>query len=163
MSEESASVPVSNDLRPRLGDFSSIVCFRALVVGVENILGSAAFATLVGAGRQRGKALVASLNGSGLGLADAQRLLDGAVGAGGTRLCEVPRVDVEDDGRTVVVYLSETICSADEPAGSARRLTFTLGAIQGAIEELAGRAYNAKQTGSVLRGQDYDIITLTAR
>lgn len=163
MSVGTKNLVVSADLRNGLGDFSSIVCFRALVVGVENILGRAAFGTLKGAGRERGWSLVKSLGKSGAGLDDARDLLDGALGATGTRLCNVEKVDVEDAGETVTIYLSETICSSDEPQGSDRKLTFTLGAIHGAVEELAGRKYDVQQIGSVLRGQDYDIVQLTAK
>ncbi len=156
-------IQAPNDLRPDLGDFSSIVCFRALVIGVENILGRAAHGTLVGAGRARGKALVASLGLSGQGFEGAQEKLDEALGPNGTRLCRVRRIEVSEGGEKVEVYLSETICSAGEPQGSSRRLTFTLGAVRGAVEELAGRDFNIKQTGSVLRGQDFDIATLIAK
>ncbi|MBX2804061.1 MAG: hypothetical protein KTR31_40670 [Myxococcales bacterium] len=149
------------DLRPDLGDFSSIVCFRALVIGVEHILGRAAHGTLVGAGRRRGKQLVESLGLSGAGLDGVQEALDEALGPNGTRLCRVRRVEVNDGGDEVVVYLSETICSAGEPQGSERKLTFTLGAIRGAVEEVTGKTFRVKQTGSVLRGQDYDIVTLS--
>lgn len=152
---------VPNELRPELGDFSSIVCFRALIIGVENILGRAAHGTLVGAGRKRGHQLVQSLGLSGQGLEGAQEKLDEALGPNGTCLCRIRRIDAGED--QIVVYLSETICSAGEPQGSERRLTFTLGAVRGAVEELVGREFNVKQTGSVLRGQDYDIVTLTPK
>lgn len=150
------------ELRPDLGDFSSIVCFRALVIGIEDILGRAAHGTLVRAGRARGHGLVDSLGLRGQGLGNAQEHLDAALGPMGTRLCRVRRVEVNEGGDEVLVYLSETICSAGEEPGSDRRLSFTLGAIRGAVEAFADRTYRVKQTGSVLRGQDYDIVTLTA-
>ena len=47
---------VTNQLRPELGDFSSIVCFRAVVTGIEEALGEkAALISLIAAGRVRGK------------------------------------------------------------------------------------------------------------
>ena len=49
-------IPATNQLRTELGDFSSIICFRALVVGTEEALGEKAAAiALIAAGRSRGK------------------------------------------------------------------------------------------------------------
>ncbi|MEZ4320317.1 MAG: hypothetical protein R3F61_22750 [Myxococcota bacterium] len=153
------------DHRPTLGDFSSIVCFRAVVVGMEEALGKrAALVSLKAAGRLRGAQLVESLGLTGKGPDDSVALakaLDDALGAQGTRLCYVPRVD--RDGENFTVYLKETICSADEPMGSDRELSFTFGALHGAIEALYGVKLRGKQTGSVLRGQDFDIISLEPR
>lgn len=36
------SSAIGSELRPQLGDYSSIVCFKALVVGVEKALGERA-------------------------------------------------------------------------------------------------------------------------
>ena len=52
-----------NPLRQELGDFSSIICFKAVVVGVEEALGEKAAAiALISAGRQRGKKLAEELS-----------------------------------------------------------------------------------------------------
>lgn len=159
------SIPVDApcDLRGDLGDFSSIVCFRALLSGVENILGKAAYGTLVGAGRQRGHDLVGSLGLKGAGLLRAQQALDGALGPDGTRLCRVVDVDMDAEADTVTVRLSETIEGAGEPDGSDRRLTYTAGAIRGAVEALSGRTYRVQQTGFAPRGDAFDVLTLTAK
>jgi len=151
-------------MRKNLGDYSSIVCLKAMVVGLEDILGEkGAQANLVLAGRLRGKTIVKEL-----GLSHTDKPLSewliavkNAVGETGTRLCNI--ANVEEDGDTLRIYLNETVCSAGEEQGSSRRLTFTLGAIQGAVEEATGKKFTAKQTGSVLRGQDYDIIDLQER
>ena len=46
-------------LREKLGDFSSIVCFKAAITGMEEALGEKATAiALIAAGRSRGKNLV---------------------------------------------------------------------------------------------------------
>lgn len=148
-------------VRPTLGDFSSIICFRALVVGTEEALGAqAAGVTLKAAGRKRGKALVQSLGLSGAkpAAADITAALNKAIGLDGTRLCIVSDVAQSASGG-FVVKLSETICSAGEPQGSERQLTFTLGALHGALEELYGVKLRGKQTESVLRGGQYDTIT----
>jgi len=151
-------------MRENLGDYSSIVCLKALVVGLENILGeNGARVNLVLAGRIRGQTLVRDLGLSNTEkpLAEWFMVIKNALGKNGTRLCELVRI--EEDGDILRVYLSETVCSAGEEQGSARRLTFTLGAILGAVEEAIGKKFTAKQTGSVLRGQDYDIIDLQER
>ncbi|MCC6623629.1 MAG: hypothetical protein IT385_20390 [Deltaproteobacteria bacterium] len=151
----------SGTLRSELGDFSSIVCFKAVVVGVEETLGTqAAMATLKAAGRRRGRALAESL-GFGtkkLGLGDAARVLDEAIGKSGTRLCRVDRIT--QDGDTVRVALSETVCSAGEPQGSTRELSFTLGAVHGALEVLLGRKLRGRQVESILRGGAHDVVEL---
>ena len=148
-------------LRPTLGDFSSIVCFKAVVAGVEETLGTqAAWVALKSAGRMRGKALAQSL-GLGtrdLSLEEATAALRKALGDEGTRLCWVDAI--EQAGENYIVRLSETICSADEPQGSDRQLTFTLGAVHGAIEVVTGKRFRGKQIGSVLRGDTHDVVEL---
>lgn len=159
----------SSSLRPELQDFSSIVCFKSVVVGIEEALGPMAAAiALKAAGRQRGSALATSL---GFGTADisldaAQVALDKALGVAGTRLCAVDRIEQvtgPDGADAYRAYLRETICSAGEPQGSTRELSFTLGAVHGALEVLLRRKLRAKQVGSVLRGQTHDVIEFTAR
>lgn len=146
-------------LRPTLGDFSSIVCFKALVVGVEDTLGAqASNVALKAAGRMRGKALATSL-GFGdrvIPLAEAVDALRAALGKDGTRLCYVESITQEGD--EYVMSLSETVCSAGEPQGSDRQLTFTLGAVHGALEVMTQARFRGKQVGSVLRGDAYDVI-----
>lgn len=140
-------------MRPSLGDFSSIVCFKALITGVEDTLGpEGAAATFTQAGRLRGKTLASSLGvaGSKVPAAELAALLDGAVGAAGTKLCAVTAVRQEGDD--LIVDTAETVCSAGEPAGSSRRCTFTMGAVWGAIEAIYARSFSVRQTESVLNG-----------
>jgi predicted hydrocarbon binding protein len=152
----------SPQLRPVLGDFASIVCTKAIVVGVEQALGErAAHVALIAAGRARGRQLTAHLAGSNIPLADTAEILNTAIGVSGTRLCIVNKV--EEDGTAIRVSLSETLCSAGEAQGSPRILTFTMGAIQGAFEQLTGRQLKARQIESVLRGGAYDTIELNNR
>ncbi|MBD2110846.1 MULTISPECIES: hypothetical protein [Cyanophyceae] len=146
-------------LRTELGDFSSIVCFRALVVGTEEVLGEKAAAiALIGAGRQRGRQVAEQLGlaGQGRSLASVAEVLQAALGKDGTRLCIVDKI-VEAEEK-ISVYCRETICSAGEPEGSPRQLTFTLGAIQGVLESVTGKRLRGKQTESVLRGGNFDTI-----
>lgn len=149
-------------IRSNLGDFNSIVCFRALVVGVEEALGHrAAMVSLKAAGRRRGEQLVASLGLTGAAPEDPTAPLNAAVGKEGTRLCRVDKIE-RADGK-FRIYLSETVCSAEEPPGSTRELSFTFGAVHGAIEALYGLKLRGEQVGSVLRGQDHDIMELWER
>ena len=59
------------------------------------------------------------------------------------------------------MYCRETVCSAGEPQGSSRNLSFTLGAVQGAVEGMMSQRLRATQVESVLRGGDYDVVELT--
>jgi hypothetical protein len=87
-------------------------------------------------------------------------LLDNAVGKEGTRLTAVNKI--EKEGETIGVYCSETICSAGEEIGSPRKCTFSMGAIQGALEEITSQRLQGKHTESVLRGGQFDIFEFKA-
>lgn len=151
-------------LRSQLGEFNSIVCFKAAVVGVEQALGErAARVALTAAGRTRGRDLVASLglDGSSTTLDDAARKLGAALGEDGTRLCNIH--SIVEQGDEILVTVSETVCMAGEPMGSKRECSFTLGAVHGAVEALTGRKLRAKHTHSRWRGDADDIFTMTSR
>lgn len=150
---------VTTQLRPELGDFNSIVCFKAVVVGVEEALGEKAAAiAMIAAGRTRGKKLAADLGliGKSISLDELAQLLQNALGKEGTQLCIVDRI-VEENSK-YKVYCRETVCSAGEPQGSSRQVTFTLGALQGALEQTFGKRLRGKQIESVLRGGSHDVI-----
>ncbi len=145
--------------RSELGQFSSIVCFKAVVTGAEEALGEkAAMITLIAAGRTRGKQVAEQLGiaGKSTALAELAPLLQQALGKDGTRLCIVDKIEQTDE--SIKVYCRETICSAGEPQDSPRKLTFTQGAIQGVIEAVMGNRLRGKQTESVLRGSTHDVI-----
>lgn len=151
-------------LRKELGDFNSIICFRSVVTGLEKIMGTAAArGNLIRAGRLRGVEVVQDLGLSKTNkpLAEWSQLVGKAIGKDGTQLCTIS--NLEKDGDIYRVYLSETICSAGEEQGSSRELSFTQGAILGAVEEASGLRLSSKQTGSVLRGDDFDIVELKTR
>ncbi|GFE70485.1 hypothetical protein [Chroococcus sp. FPU101] len=158
-------MPVAQELlRPDLGDFSSIVCTKAIVIGLEDALGEkAAMIALVAAGRKRGKQLAESL---GLAKASDNMTMDEikvrvneAIGKEGTRLCIVDQI--LQVGEVYQVYTKETICSAGEPQGSSRNCTYTLGAIQGFLETFLDKRLRGKQTDSVLRGGTHDVLEFT--
>lgn len=151
-------------LRQELGDFSSIVCFKAVIVGVEEALGEkTATIALVAAGRQRGKKLAEDLNLAGQGaemaLEEVTEKVSYALGKDGTRLCVVDQLSQEGD--VYKVYTHETICSAGEPVGSTRQCGFTLGAIQGFLEAFLGKRLRGQHTESVLRGSNHDVFEYT--
>ena len=149
-------------MRKELGDFNSIVCFKAAVTGMEEALGEKATAiALTTAGRTRGKKLAEDLGlvGSILSLDDAAEKLKKALGKEGTCLCIIDKIVAE--GEIVKVYTSETFCSAGEPAGSPRKCTFTMGAVWGAVEQLMGKKFRGLHTESVLRGGTHDVFEFT--
>ncbi|WOD38136.1 hypothetical protein [Nodosilinea sp. E11] len=150
--------------RSELGDFSSIVCFKALISGLEEALGEkAAYISVVAAGRLRGKTLVTELGLAGQkpDLAAAAIAMNQALGKEGTRLCIVDKIEAFDDGYRV--YCRETVCSAGEPQGASTTLSFTLGAIQGALETMMEKRLRGTQVESVLRGSQHDIVELNFR
>jgi predicted hydrocarbon binding protein len=153
---------MSEQLREQLGDFSSIICLKAIITGMEDALGEKATAiSLIAAGRTRGKKLVEQL---GLertkDLESATQALAEALGSTGTRLLIIEKI-VQDE-TSIKVYTRETICSAGEPQGSTRQCTFTLGAVWGALEKVLGRRLQGKHTESVLRGGSHDVFEFTA-
>ncbi len=148
-------------LRQELGDFSSIVCLKAIVSGAEEALGEKATAiALIAAGRQRGKKLAEDLGlahqSEAISLEVITEKLGHALGKDGTRLCVVDKIVQEGD--VYKVYTRETICSAGEPEGSTRQCTFTLGAIQGFLEAYLGKRLRGQHTESVLRGASHDLL-----
>jgi predicted hydrocarbon binding protein len=153
-----------NAERQELGNFSSVVCLKAIVVGVEEALGEKAAAiSLIAAGRQRGKKLAEELNLANksheISLEDVQEKISQALGKDGSRLCIVDKI--EQDGEVYKVYTRETVCSVGEEEGSPRQCTFTLGAIQGFLESFLGKRLRGQHTKSVLRGDTHDVLEYT--
>lgn len=150
-----------NALRNELGEYSSVVCLKAIVVGVEEALGEKAAAiALISAGRQRGKQLAEDLGltnkGEQISLAEVTEKVQYAIGKEGTRLCIIDKIIEEEE--VYKVYTRETVCSAGEEEGSPRTCTFTLGAIQGLLEAFLGKRLRGQHTESVLRGGSYDVL-----
>lgn len=150
-----------NTQRQELGDFSSVVCLKAIVTGAEEALGvKAAAIAFIAAGRQRGKKLAEDLaltNQAGaISLEEVTGKIAHALGKDGTRLCIVDKIVQEGD--VYKVYTRETVCSAGEEQGSSRQCTFTLGAIQGFLEAFLGKRLRGQHTESVLRGASHDVL-----
>lgn len=152
----------STSNRPILGEFSSIVCFKSVITGMEEALGEKATSiALITAGRTRGKNLVNDLGlaGANVDLDTIATKLNEAVGSAGTRLTAVDKI--VQDGDTIKVYCSETVCSAGELQGSTRKCTFTMGAVWGALSAITGKKFRGTHTESVLRGGVHDVFEFT--
>jgi translation initiation factor 1 (eIF-1/SUI1) len=153
---------MSTSTRPNLGEYSSIVCFKSVITGMEEALGEKATAiSLIAAGRSRGKKLVkaSGLSGSALDFDTIATKLNAAIGSAGTRLTAVDKI--VEEGGLIKAYCSETLCSAGEAQGSTRKCTFTMGAVWGAIEEITGKKLRGVHTDSVLRGGTHDVFEFT--
>ena len=152
----------SAPLRPHLGHYNSVVCFKAVIVGVEDTLGpDGAAVVFTRAGKVRGHNLVAELGltGSNVPVEQIAGLLNAAIGREGTCLAAVTRAYRQ--GEEIVIETQDTVCSAGEPLGSDRKCTFTLGAVWGALEAITGELYLGEHTDSVLRGGTSDKFVFT--
>ena len=154
-----STAPLDKDLRPELGDFVSLIGFRALLDGLQEALEEkAALITAISAGRARGRELAESLGLAGIEpeLDRATLLMQQALGINGTKLCLIDKIEAVDNGYRV--YCREAACSAGEAQGSSRKLSFVLGAIQGALESMMNKRLRGKQIESVLRGGTHDVV-----
>jgi predicted hydrocarbon binding protein len=150
---------MSTAIRPELSDFSSIVCLKSIITGMEEALGDKATAiALISAGRTRGKALAESLGlaNQSISLEDLASKVAFALGKDGTRLLILDKIEANGEGYKA--YTRETVCSAGEAPGSERKCTFTLGAVQGVLEAVTGKRFRGQHTESVLRGGSHDVF-----
>lgn len=150
---------MNEPLREVLGDYSSIVCLKAIITGMEDALGEKATAiALIAAGRARGRQIANQLNlaSNNYTLEETTRLVAETLGKNGTRLLILDKI--EEIGNGYRVYTKETVCSAGEAPGSPRVCTFTLGAVQGVLETITNSRMHGKHTESVLRGGEHDVF-----
>ena len=154
---------VEGELREELGDFSSVVCLKAIITGMEDILGVQATAvSLTSAGRLRGKAVFEEIGVSAEApLESIAAALNAALGREGTRLCAIDAI--ESDGDALLARTRETVCSAGEIDGSDRKCTYTLGVVWGALECILGKRYRGTHVESVLRGGSHDVFRFEER
>jgi predicted hydrocarbon binding protein len=126
---------------------------------MEDALGDKATTiALVAAGLARGKKLAETLGltNQSLSLDEIASKIAFAIGKDGTRLLILDKI--EQVGEGYKAYTRETVCSAGEAPGSDRKCTFTLGAVQGALEAVTGKRFRGQQTESVLRGGNHDVF-----
>lgn len=124
-------------LRPTLGPYMSVECFRFLRFGAEETAGRA---LIVSAGKQRGHSLEAELKG--IDPSDEASLttaLAKIFGLDGTRLCIVNQVKKTDTGYEI--HVAESACAwglqSDEPV-----CAYTLGVAIGVIETITGKRFS---------------------
>ena len=145
--------------RDKLGQFNSIDAFRAVVEGMSDALGEKATGVaLVAAGRMRGKKLAdeLGLKGATQSLEDATQKITKVLGADGSRLCIIDKIEFEGD--LVKVYTSETLCAVGGNEGTAPKCTFTLGIVWGIMSELLQKKLKGTHTESILHGGAYDVF-----
>lgn len=148
--------------RDKLGQVSSIESFRAIVEGMTDALGDKATAVaLTAAGRKHGKEVAEKLGfkGATQNLEDATKQISEVLGANGSRLCIIDRI--VQDGDSIKVYTTETLCAIGGTEESPPKCTFTLGLVWGVLSELLQAKMKATQTESVLRGDSYDLFEFT--
>ncbi|MBL1260897.1 MAG: hypothetical protein COB33_010250 [Thiotrichaceae bacterium] len=148
-------------LRDELGDYSSVVCLKSIITGMEDALGDKATAiALIAAGRARGRTIAKELDLSiEQGLDEVTQKVAAMLGKDGTRLMLLKKIEEIEDGFRV--YTQETVCSAGEEQGSERRCTFTLGAAQGVLEAITEQRFRGVHVESVLRGGEFDVFEYT--
>jgi predicted hydrocarbon binding protein len=145
--------------RDKLGQFNSIDAFRAVVEGMSEALGDKATGVaLVAAGRMRGKKLAdeLGLKGATQSLEDATQKITKVLGAEGSRLCIIDKIEITDD--VVKVYTSETLCAVGGNGDTPPRCTFTLGIVWGIMSELLQKKLKGTHTESILHGGAYDVF-----
>jgi len=154
-----STAPLVKNLRPELGDFVSIIGFRALLNGLQEALGEkAAVIAAIAAGRARGKELAESLGLASIEpeLDKATLLMQQALGINGTKLCLIDKIESVENGYRV--YCREAACAAGQAQGYTGTLTFTLGAIQGTLESMMNKRLRGKQVESVGCGGTHDVV-----
>ena len=145
--------------RDKLGQFNSIDAFRAVVEGMSEALGEKATGVaLVAAGRMRGKKLADELclKGATQSLEDATQQITKVLGAEGSRLCIIDKIEITDE--VVKVYTLETLCAVGGNGSTPPRCTFTLGIVWGIMTELMQKKFKGTHTESVLHGGAYDVF-----
>ncbi len=148
---------IGDAVRPNLGEFMSLICFKAALRGVEDTLGDdGANVVMVRAGKMRGHdvAKALGLTGTNPPLEQIAATLDSAFGATGTRLCRIEKVYLNGD--QIIVETQEPVCMAGEAPDSSRQCTYSLGAVGGALEAMLGKTFRCEHTDSVLRGGSSD-------
>lgn len=150
-------------VRKNLDDFMSIVCFKAAIKGMEDILGEeGTAAALIAAGRRRGADVAASagLTGKNPDATALAAALDKELGVNGTHLCCIAGVSDTPEGG-YLVKAKDTVCMAGEAPGSTRHCTYTMGAVMGCIEAATGKKLTGKHVKTILEGQDTDDFLFT--
>jgi predicted hydrocarbon binding protein len=148
--------------REKLGQFSSVDAFRAVVEGMSDALGEKATSVaLIAAGRLYGKKLAVELGlkGATQSLEESTKKVGEVLGADGSRMCIISQVVQEGD--VIKVYTSETLCAVGGSEESPPSCTFTLGIVWGFLTELLNQKLKGVHKESVLRGASQDLFEFT--
>ncbi|NMG06121.1 hypothetical protein DP117_04260 [Brasilonema sp. UFV-L1] len=148
-------------LRPELGDFSSIIFLKAIIIGLEEALGhKTAGIAMLSAGRNQGRNFAQNLDLVGnqaiWSVEDIKEKMNLVLGKQGTRLCIIDKIELKEN--VYKVHTKETFCSAGEAQGSPRICIYTLGVIQGFLEAVLNKRFQGKQIESVLRAGTHDVF-----
>lgn len=146
-------------IRDILGDFCSVICFKYIIRGVEDVLGEDGAATVfLHAGMARGSdvAKEAGLSGSARAGEELVDTLQKVFGKEGTCLCHVE--SVAEEGDTITVTVQESICSCGEDGSRKIDCYYTLGALQGFLNEVKGKNLRGVQTAWVTAGGSADVF-----
>lgn len=146
---------MASTIRPQLGDYMSIECFRFLRAGAEDTAGRA---LIVAAGRQRGLSLADVLAGiNAEDEAGITQALNKALGIEGTRLCIVEAITKTEIGYQV--RISESACSSGLHTTDPN-CAFTMGVFIGAMEAVVKHRFNARETECVAIGNNHCVYDL---
>lgn len=129
--------------RPTLGPMVSATCLQQLRMYTEDLAGRG---PVLGAGRLRGRAVIADLGLEGSQL-DDDKLLSVFVetfGINGTRLCLVTGVSSDDSG-AYVVQLVEGACTHQQQT-TEPMCAYTLGVFIGALQAITGTVMQGRET-----------------
>lgn len=149
---------MDTQLRPQLGDYVSIICFRYMRHMAEDTAGRA---LIIAAGRKRGRDLIEELGltGKTTDPDEIQQALLRELGSEGTRLCIVERVEVAGDGYQV--YVNESVCSMGVKA-SGPICVYTFGAVMGAIEAVSGKRLVGKEVECIAAGNERCVFSFSS-
>jgi predicted hydrocarbon binding protein len=127
----------------------SVTCLQQLRIYTEDLAGRG---PVLGAGRLRGRSVIADLGLEGAKLDDEKllHLFDDIFGINGTRLCRVTEVSSDETG-AYVVKLIEGACThqlqTTEPM-----CVYTLGVFMGALQAVTGAAMQGTETTCEAQG-----------
>ncbi|NMG09818.1 hypothetical protein DP117_24185 [Brasilonema sp. UFV-L1] len=129
-----------------LGDFVSVMDYKALLEGIEHNIGTKAAATLItAAGRTYGKKIAIRLGATmeTQNLSTVLKRLNINLGLEGTRLCVIE--EVFQQGDFIKVKVVEPVEMSGETDDSKRLCPFTLGVLSGFIDTIMQKRHQGRQ------------------
>ncbi len=136
----------ANILRPILGDYVNVMDYKALLDGIEDTMGSKAAAVIItAAGRAYGKKIATTLGASieTKDLPTILKRLNTSLGQEGTRLCIIDEISQQEN--FIRVKVVEPVEMSGETSDSIRMCPFTLGVLNGFIDQIMQKRHQARQ------------------